>query len=144
MTNDFSIKSREYATGYDQRWQASSHGLDTAKTGTLDLASGFSGVRVNGVIRGGTAVAEITAAGAKKGEYALFDATATDGRQVLAGFVLEDINVSNEDGSLQASGKAPFALLQRGTINRSKLPVVAQRTSITWETPKRGSFVFND
>lgn len=142
MTNDFGITETTTATEFDQRWMASNSGLSTGFSKTLDLsaAKGIAGVLTkNGDVRSGVAVGRITGTE----HYGLFDGAATDGRQVLAGFVAADINVVDAKGAVQASGKAPFSLLTRVDVKTKFLPVVAQRT-ITAATANTGQFVFVD
>lgn len=136
MASDFAIQSTESATSFDQRWLGSSHGLSNAETGTLDLTTLAASRDANGVLVSGIAVGEITASG----EFGLFDAAAIDGREVLAGFILADVDIVDQSGGVQASNKAPFARLVHGIIRTEFLPIVAQRT-ITRTTATSGSFV---
>jgi hypothetical protein len=143
--SDFGITETRSASSYSQKWHGSKFALDTAKTGTLDLSAGkglvADTVLKDGVIPNGVAVGPIT--GTSPQRYGLFDPAATDGRSVLAGFVLADVDVTLADNkTVQASGKAPFALLDRGDIKARFLPVVAQRTQLTYETATRGQFNF--
>ena len=74
------------------------------------------------------------------GEVQLPDAAAARG-PVEVCFVYADVDVTLADRkTIQASGKAPFALLDRGDIKARFLPVVAQRTQLTYETVTRGQF----
>lgn len=143
MTTDFSIQETRTASSYSQKWHGSKVGLDSAKTATLDLSpeKGMvgAGVLKDGVIPSGVAVGQIT--GTSPVLYGLFDPEATDGRQVHAGFVLADLDVTLADRkTVQASGKSPFALLDRGDIKPQHLPVEAQRTQLSYETVTRGQF----
>lgn len=143
MSTDFAIEVTNETAGTDYRWLRSNHGADAGVTGTLDLAAAKAVVAVRstlGTIPSGVAVGQITTTG----RYGLFDATATDGREVLAGFVLTDTNVVDAKGAVQKSAKSPFALLTHGTISRKFLPVEAQRTGITYLTPSTGQFVYVD
>lgn len=143
MTSDFGITETKSASSYSQKWHGSKFALDTAKTGTLDLspAKGLVGETVlkDGVIPNGVAVGRIT--GTSPARYGLFDPSASDGREKHAGFVYADVDVTLADRkTVQASGKAPFALLDRGDIKARFLPVVAQRTQLTDETATSGQF----
>lgn len=69
---------------------------------------------------------------------------ASDGTGLLAGFILDDVKAWNSQNNVYASGKAAFALLPQGAIKRSRLPIVAQRTAITYQTPSTGQFVYAD
>lgn len=143
MTSDFGITETRSASSYSQKWHGSKFALDTAKTGTLDLspAKGLvsDAVLKDGTIPNGVAVGIIE--GTKPVRYGLFDPAATDGRSELAGYIYADVDVTLADRkTVQASGKAPFALLDRGDIKPQFLPVVAQRSQLTHETPTRGQF----
>lgn len=133
---DFSIETTS-SGGSDLRWLASSHGTDTAQPGTLDLDLVYAAPNVYGIIPSGIAVGKVTATG----RYGLFDEAATDGREVLAGFVLADVNTFTSLKQTFPSKKAAFALLQHGLINTARLPFVAHRT-IDSDTVTTGSFVF--
>ena len=141
MTSDFAITSTSYASSFDERWRASSHGADAGETGTLELATLTAFKKADGTLPSGIAVGEITAT---PGHYGLFDTAATDGRQILAGFINADVSITNAAGTVQPSGLAPFSLFNHGSIKRSVLPVVAQRTAITYTVASRGQFVFVD
>jgi len=150
MSNDFEITGTDTASSWDQRWMASNEGLALGKTGTLDLNSaGIAGklneggvINPNGIIPAGVALSynETT------DRYELFDSTGagdTAYRAVLAGFLLADIDVTLADNiTVQKSKKAPISVLDRGDIKREFLPVVAQRTTLTYLTVSRGQFVF--
>jgi hypothetical protein len=142
--SDFAIEVTNVTGGTDNRWLRSSHALDTGLTGTLDLAAAAAVVDKRnadtGILPSGIAVGQITATGL----YGLFDPTADDGREVLAGFVLADVKVIDSRFNVLKSGKVPFALLAHGTISRKFLPVEAQRTSITYLTASTGQFVYVD
>lgn len=143
MTSDFGITETRTAGSWSQKWHGSKVGLDSAKTGTLDLspAKGLVGTDVlkDGIIPSGVAVGPIT--GTSPVRYGLYDPAATDGRNVHAGFVYADVDVTLADRkTVQASGKAPFALLDRGDIKAKFLPVVAQRTQLSYTTVTSGQF----
>lgn len=136
---DFAIEKRTTG-GTDNRWLASSHGTDTAQPGTLDLTSLAAQINQYGVLPSGIAVGKNTATN----RYELLNLAATNGTELLAGFTLADINVWDSKSNVLTSGKAAFALLKQGTIKRSLLPVVAQRTAISHLTVSTGQFVYAD
>lgn len=142
--SDFAIEVTNVTGGTDNRWIRSNHALDTGLTGTLDLAAAKGIVDKRdadtGILPSGIAVGQITASGL----YGLFDAAANDGREILAGFVLADVKVVDSRWNVLKSGKVPFSLLAHGTISRKYLPVVAQRTAITYLTASTGQFVYVD
>lgn len=141
---DFSTESTS-TPGRDFRWLGSSHGTDTAQPGTLDLTQfgsiGGSYINANGIIPGGTAV---TLDGTSHKYKPWVSPGGEDPDPILSGFVLEDVSVVNSVGVVSPSGVSAFALLKQGTIVRSKLPVTAQRTTITYETASDGQFVYAD
>lgn len=143
MTNDFAQTETKSASAWDQRWMASNRGLALGKTHTLDLTAdkGIPAVIKDGEVKAGTAVGLIDNTSPER--YGLFDPTATDGRQVHAGFVLANIDVTNADNvTIQKSLKAPFSLLDQGDIKRNFLPVEAQRSQLTYLTVSRGQFIY--
>jgi hypothetical protein len=137
--SDFAIEVTNETGGTDYRWARSNHGLDAGITGTLELATVASLRNTEGFIPSGIALGQKT----EGGNYGLFDLAATDGREVLAGFLLADVKITNSKFVVQPSGKAPIAVLKHGTIARKYLPVEAQRT-ITALTPSTGQFVLVD
>ena len=134
---DFGITTTA-TSGSDLTWLASRHGTEAAQTATLSVTSLTAGTHydANGVIHSGLAVGKITASGL----YGPFDATATDGREKLAGFVLTD-DVLQRDLSGAFPARTAFPLLVHGVIRPSRLPVAAQRT-ISSTTPTSGSFIY--
>lgn len=141
--SDFSVEVTNETGGTDYRWLRDSHGTTTGITGTLDLATakGLRGVANSlGVLPSGVALGQIT----DTERYGLFDPAATDGREVLAGFLIADTSIFNNKGVVNPSGKAAASVLKHAMIARTYLPVEAQRTSITYLTASTGSFVLVD
>lgn len=136
---DFSIETTATG-GSDLTWLASSHGQDAGQPGTLNLTSLASAINTFGIIPSGVAVGKITATG----QYGLYTSGASNGTEVLAGYVLSDVNARNLANVTNPSGKAAFALLYHGAIKRSRLPLVAQRTAITHTTVSTGQFSYVD
>jgi hypothetical protein len=141
--SDFAIEVTNVTGGTDFRWLRSSHGVDSAVTGTYDLATGKGIAPLRdadtGVVPSGVLVGQITATGL----YGVWDKDATDGRQVLAGVALADVNVINNRFVVLPSGKAPFAVLKHGILSRKFLPVEAQRT-VDESVATTAQFVFVD
>lgn len=139
--SDFAIEVTNVTGGTDFRWLRSSHGVDSAVTGTYDLTKGIAALRDadTGVVPSGVLVGKITATGL----YGVWDKTATDGREVLAGVALADVTVINGRYVVLPSGKAPFALLKHGILSRKFLPVEAQRT-VDESVATTAQFVFVD
>jgi Bacteriophage lambda head decoration protein D len=100
-------------TPEDNSWIASSHGLDTTETVTLDGAVGFVPAThfPTGVLPSGTAVAKVTASG----KYGLYDDAAGDGRTVFVGFTVGNVAIS-------ATKSVGAAILIHGKVDESRLP----------------------
>lgn len=141
--SDFAIEVTNETEGTDYRWLRSDHGTETAVTGTLDLTEA-KGLRAFisplGKLPSGIGLGRITASK----RYGLFDPTATDGREVLAGFLPRDIQVHNAKGQINPSDKAAAAVMKHGSISRRFLPVEAQRTSITYLVPSTAHIIIVD
>lgn len=104
------------ATSYtpeDNSWIASSHGLDTTETVTLDGAVGFVPAThfPTGVLPSGTALGKVTATG----KYGLYDDAAVDGRTVFVGFTVSNVAIS-------ATKSVGAAILTHGKVKESRLP----------------------
>ena len=100
-------------TQEDNSWCASSYGLDSTETVTLDGAVGFVAAThfPTGVLPSGTALGKVTATG----NYGLYDDAAVDGRTLFIGFTVGNVTIS-------ATKKVGAAMLTRGTVRESKLP----------------------
>lgn len=126
---DFSVTSRATGENQDTRWRASSHGENTARPGQLDASTLTNGTHFNiggktdNVVPSGLALGQITAS--KK--YGPYDATATDGREVLAGYL-------NDNAGVPLSANATIAVLKHGIVKPSLLPVAAQRAAVVTAT----------
>lgn len=103
------VFSRTFEPGGDDSWMGSRHGVSNARTGTLK-ASAFPTGTYNGVVRSGTPVAEDA-----QGYLIPYDSASTTGAEVLAGFVIDDRDVTE--------GDEPCALLWHGRIITANLPV---------------------
>lgn len=138
--SDFSIQTVS-TPGSDRTWLASNHGTGAGQSGTLDVSTLTSGTHYDAttkVVPSGVAVGLITATGL----YAPYDATeaATDGTEVLAGFVLEPLALKRSPSG-DTSTKVAFALLAHGVIRPSNLPVTADQ-AIDQDATTSGSFAF--
>lgn len=99
----------------DQSWLGSDHGTDTARSITLDVATFTANTHYpDGFLKSGLPLGKITASG-KYGPYA---DGASDGREVLAGFLFTGIKAP-------ASTATPVAgaLLLHCFVVESKLPI---------------------
>ncbi|MER6131882.1 head decoration protein [Streptomyces sp. NPDC001815] len=102
-------------------WLGGRHGTDDTDTITLDISKFTSGTHytpstVTGqpysLFKSGVPVGKITASGL----YGPFDKAATDGRQVLAGFVVAETLFA------PTAPKVPIAMLWHGTVRAAKVP----------------------
>ncbi|AXH50308.1 LamD-like capsid decoration protein [Gordonia phage Emianna] len=108
----------------DHTWLASREGVENARSVTLHAASlnAAGSHKLENWLRGGTPLGEITAVGATKGQYGLYDPTATDGRQKHAGFLLDSVQLSDPVTG-QANVPITGALHARGQVLVNRLPV---------------------
>ncbi|MDY0829128.1 hypothetical protein SK224_08315 [Microbacterium sp. BG28] len=138
---DFQTTTTKVGRKQDTRWRASQHANDVARPGQLNPTLFTAGTHYNlngatdNVIPSGVAVGQVTATKL----YGPYDATATDGRQTLAGFINDNQGV--ELGATPATAKPTFALLVHALIKASVLPIAAQRTAVKTATAS-GSFIY--
>jgi hypothetical protein len=145
---DFTVDSSSTG-GIDTRWRASKHGQSEGRPGTLDISLFVSGTHYNitgstygtDIIPSGVAVGKVTATGL----YGPFDNAASDGREVLAGFINDDQGIPVKRPSGATSAKSTFSRLVHGIIRSAVLPVSAQRAAVKAEALSSGvSFIFED
>jgi hypothetical protein len=99
----------------DQSWLASAHGTDTGRSITLDTSTFTSGTHYpNGYFPSGLPLGKITASG----KYGPYSNAASDGTEVLAGFLLTAIDAPSVN-TIDPQG----ALLWHGAVIEAKLPV---------------------
>jgi hypothetical protein len=99
----------------DQSWLASAHGTSNARTITLDTSTFTSGTHYpNGYFPSGLPLGKITATG----KYGPYNDAASDGTEVLAGFLMTAIDAPSVN-TIDPQG----ALLWHGAVIEAKLPV---------------------
>ncbi|PZG20605.1 head decoration protein [Nonomuraea aridisoli] len=99
----------------DASWLGSSHGTDAGRSITLDTSTFTPATHYpDGYFPSGLPLGLIT----DGGKYGPYDAAATDGRQVLAGFLLDSVQAPASD-AVDVVG----ALLDHGRVIVAKLPV---------------------
>ncbi|GAA1051368.1 head decoration protein [Arthrobacter russicus] len=132
---DFSIKTTVVGGG-DYRWLGSKHARDTADSCTIDvsLLTAKTHYDANGVVPSGLPLGKVTVS--KK--YGPFDPAATDGREVLEGFLLEPVQLEANFNGL-ATANAAGALLRHAIINTAFVPTAP---ALSGETKTTGDFVF--
>lgn len=120
------IKTTEYQGSSDPSWLGTAHGTEAAGSGTLDISKFTAETHYPlGFIKGGIAVAKITATGLY-GPYTPADATT--GLGTLAGFVLWDVPVRGT--------KEPFALYDHGKVVTARLPIAVDADGIADVKPR--------
>jgi hypothetical protein len=126
--------------GSDQTWLASRHGLDNGQSRTIDVSKLTSGTHYDAttkVVPSGLALGVVTASGL----YAPFNASATDGTQVLDSFLIAAQPLLRADGSLPATIIAGVTV--HAIVHQNKLPVAAQRSTVKGAITT-GTFSFQD
>lgn len=113
----------------DFTWLADYTGMEDAESGTLDVDSlkVAGGHRLENWLRSGTPLGKITAAGAKKGQFGLYDPAATDGRQKHYGFLKAEVQLV-DNVSLVENKPLSGAVLNYGQITVNRLPVAFDPT----------------
>lgn len=113
----------------DHTWLASAEGLEYAQSATLHAASlsAAGNHRKDNWLKGGTPLGEITAAGATKGQFGLYDPAATDGRQKHVGFLVDSVQLVDPVSGV-ANVPLTGAVLRRGQVLVGRLPVAFDKT----------------
>lgn len=126
--------SETFGTG-DQSWLGSTHALYNARSVAPDpaLFPAADYAANGGVVPSGTRLGEVTATGLV-GPY---DSAATDGRNVLAGFLVTDQRAPASSTDKQGG----WPLLDHGRINVDRLPGQPSLASMR-SANSTGKFVF--
>jgi len=120
---DISVSKSTYAVE-NLSWFLDEGGYE-AESITLDISAFTAGTHYpKGFIPSGTAIGKITATGL----YGPYDDTATDGRQVCAGFTARYTKVPNV---LDTTKDAGSALRFAGVVKESKLPIAIDSAAKT-------------
>lgn len=108
----------------DFTWLADYDGLESAQSATLNAASfAVDGThKLENWIKSGTPVAIITAAGATKGQFALYDTTKSNGQEKHVGFLKAEVQLSDP---VTSTTNEPLsgAVIRFGQIIVNRLPV---------------------
>jgi hypothetical protein len=111
---DLSVQTATYGQD-DQSWIGAAHGIDLARSITLDSSAFTEGTHYpDGYIPGGTPLAKITATGL----YGPYDNAGAGGLEVLAGFLL----VPTKPGS-PTTVDVGSALYEHGRVVEANLPI---------------------
>lgn len=127
---DLKIRTETFGNE-DQSWLASEHGTDSTRSVTIDYSKLGSAVS-DKTLKSGTPLGRISASKL----YGLFDPDATDGRQVLAGFLFTTQKV---DG---ANVVAP--LLEHGKVWAAKCPNLDSGDVASAQSDVNGRIIFAD
>jgi hypothetical protein len=133
---DFSVKTTVTPGQGDYRWLRSRHAADNTVSATLVRALLTAGTHydTNGIIPSGLALGKLTG----KAEYGPYDPTATDGRQYLAGFLLDPEQLQADFGGI-TTVVTPVAMFVEGIVDPVYLPGTPV---LNTKTPTTGRFVF--
>ncbi|MGR3872676.1 head decoration protein [Streptomyces graminifolii] len=119
--SDYQVLTTATTVTDDRTWLASLDGVHEAQTITVDTSKLTAGTHYTAgtpnqprhIVKSGIPLGKIGASGL----YAPYNAAASDGTQVLAGFLVAETAFT--PGSTKTAG----ALLWRGEVQASKLPV---------------------
>jgi hypothetical protein len=117
---DLSLRTETFQQE-DQRWLGSEHGTNMGRSITLDVSMFTSGTHYpNGYFPSGLPVALITGTGQGGviGLYGPYLDAATDGRSVLAGFLLCTV-----DAPTASTTDVQGALFEHGRVIEANLPI---------------------
>jgi len=107
------VKTTQVSGVDDPSWLGSEHGLDSTESVTLLVSLFTAGTHYpNGYLPSGLPLGKVTASG----KYGPYDATATDGRQTLVGFLVAPRQVTT---GINAGG----AILTHGKVREARLPI---------------------
>ena len=111
---DLSVRTETFGQD-DQRWIGAAHGIDMARSITLDTSAFTAGTHYpDGYIKSGTPLAKITATGL----YGPYDNAGAGGLEVLAGFLATPV----KPGSV-ATTDVGGALYEHGRVVEANLPI---------------------
>ncbi|MDX3130810.1 head decoration protein [Streptomyces europaeiscabiei] len=119
--SDYQVLTTATTVTDDRTWLASLDGVHEAQTITVDTSKLISGTHYTAgtlnqprhIIKSGIPLGKITASGL----YAPYNSAASDGTQILAGFLV------TETAFTPGSAKTAGALLWRGEVYAAKLPL---------------------
>jgi hypothetical protein len=105
----------------DNSWLGSEHGVDSARSVTLDLSTFTEADDYpDGYLKPGIALGKVSASG----EYGKFDSGVTDGRETCVGHLFGTTKVN------AGAAKAGAALLWHGVVVAARLPAGAAPSSV--------------
>lgn len=113
---DISVRSTSYGAGDNSWLDSTNEGVKSAKPVTLDISKFNAAQYANGYLPSGTVLGLVGGTDPGTQTAGPYDDTATDGREVAAGFLLGDVHVRS--GATKVAG----AILRGGEINPNRLP----------------------
>ncbi|MDR2930657.1 MAG: head decoration protein [Propionibacteriaceae bacterium] len=133
---DFSVTRKVTPGNGDYRWLRSSHadGHTIAVAVLRSLLKPGIHYDTNGIIPAGLPLGKLTG----QAEYGPYDPNATDGRQYLAGFVLDPEQL-HADFSGVTTTVVQVSMMVEGIIDPAYVPT---KPILTNQTPTTGQFVF--
>jgi hypothetical protein len=110
---DLTVTSESWGDD-DQTWCGAAHGMDMARSITLDTSAFTAGTHFpDGYVRSGTPLARITATGL----YGPYNNAGAGGLETLAGFLFSPVKMSTGGADVQG------ALLEHGRVVEANLPI---------------------
>lgn len=134
---DLAIRTTGVTPDADYRWLRSKLGRDNAVSGTIDVSKLVAGTHYDqrtGVVPCGLPLGRVTATG----KLAPYKADATDGTEILAGFLMEPEPLLTDLGGLIED--AHVAVLVVGVIDVAHVPT---SPTLNNKTLTLGQFVFH-
>lgn len=130
---DLTVRTETFGAG-NLSWLGSKRGTNEARTVTIKRSALTKNTHYpDGTLKSGFALAKITDSGKEK--YVPYDSTASDGKEILAGFLFTDQRL-RDDSTSDIVGP----LLDSGRIKLAKLPATSPTVAADAETS--GQFVF--
>lgn len=133
---DLSIKTTTTPGSGDYRWLRSRHAVGNTVSVALQRSLLTAGTHydANGVIPSGLPLGKVTGQNA----YGPYDSAATDGRQYLAGFLLDPEQLQADFGGVTTE-VSQVALVVQGVIDPAYVPTAP---TLNTQTPTTGQFAF--
>lgn len=139
---DFQTQTTAQGRPIDTRWRVSKHGEGSERSGQLDPTYFTSGThynlggRTDNVVPSGVAVAKLGSG--LLAPYSSTAGTGGDPQRKLYGFIADIEGV--ELGATPSTSKPTCAIAVEAIIDQTKLPVVAQRTTLAAAEATIGKF----
>lgn len=119
---DISVRTTSYGTGDNSWLDSTEEGVKSAKPITLDVSKFDASQYANGYIPSGTVLGLVGGTDPGTQTAGPYNDTASDGREVAAGFLLGDVHIAS--GATKVAG----AILRTGEVNPNRLPFQSGQT----------------